>query len=67
MSAFWLRGKLFNEDRNNHQYTIGTALKTNLYLGYLLAKKAELQSCINNLDIVAEIKDLSEIEREHLN
>ena len=42
-------------------------MKTNLYLGYLLAKKAELQSCINNLGIVAEIRDLSEIERENLN
>ena len=27
MSAFCLRDKSFNEDRNHHQYTIGTALK----------------------------------------
>ena len=29
MSAFCLRGKSFNEDRNHHQYTIGTALILN--------------------------------------
>ena len=27
MSAFFLRDKSFNEDRNHHQYTIGTALR----------------------------------------
>jgi len=27
MSTFYLRGKLFNKDRNNRQYTIGTALR----------------------------------------
>jgi hypothetical protein len=26
MSAFCLRGKSFNKDRNHHQYIIGTAL-----------------------------------------
>jgi hypothetical protein len=44
------------------KYTHGI-MKTDLYLGYLLAKKAELQSSINNLDIAAQIRDLIEIER----
>ena len=44
MSAFCLRGKSFNGDRNHHQYTIGTALTPHvvdelftrrIYAGYL--------------------------------
>ena len=30
MSTFYLRGKSFNEDRNHHQNTIGTALRVKL-------------------------------------
>ena len=36
MSAFCLRGKSFNEDRNHHQYTIGTALRKP-FLEFLLS------------------------------
>ena len=31
MSVFYLRGKSFNEDKNHHQYTIGTALVSTPY------------------------------------
>jgi len=34
MSAFCLRDKSFNEDRNHHQYTIGTALTVGMLASY---------------------------------
>jgi hypothetical protein len=46
MSAFCLRGKSFNEDRNHHQCTIGTALKTQPYHSFfnygLIGRDAEI-------------------------
>ena len=52
MSAFCLRGKSFNEDRNHHQCTIGTALSEVYPNLYRIARRKKSDTMANVLWIV---------------